>query len=199
MKNLKPTLVLTLITAIMVSLLIVTYNLTYVDTSSVITANLEQCCNEALGGEGYYIVTDWQEEGYAIAKPDNVKNMIKNSNGDIALEVVVNGYAKNGIDVLVAMNSDGTVKAVSVVSLSETPGLGTKVDSDSFLSQFVGVSSAKLSGGNSGGFYKGEPKTDDNPNAAEIDAVTSATYSSKGVIEAVNIAVSVYAELGGAK
>lgn len=199
MKNLKPTLVLTLITAAMVSLLIVTYNLTYVDTSSVITANLEQCCDEALGGDGYYIVADWQEEGYAIAKPENVKNMIRNSDGDVAIEVVTSGYAKDGIDVLVAMNSDGTVKAVSVVSLSETPGLGTKVDSEAFLSQFVGASSGKLSGGNSGGFYKGEVKADDNPDAAEIDAVTSATYSSKGVIEAVNIATSVYAELGGAK
>lgn len=199
MKNLKPTLVLTLITTIIAALLVVTYNLTYVDNSNVITSKLQECCEKSLGGDGFYIVPDWKTEGYAIDKPDNIEKMIKNSAGDIAFEVITSGYSKNGIDLLVALNADGTVKGISVISLSETPGLGSKVNDEEFLGQFIGVSAAKIAGGNGGGFYKGEQKSDENANATAIDGVTSATYSSKGVIEAVNIATSVFNEIGGAK
>ncbi len=85
---------------------------------------------------------------------------------------------------LVAMNEDGSIKAVSVVSLSETPGLGTKVQDGGFLEQYKGKSE-KLTA------VKSAPSADN-----EIQAVTGATRSSKGVTEAVNIALEVYPQLG---
>ena len=109
MKYIKPVIVLSLITTIVSALLIVTYNLTYVDTSGIITDELMEKCIELMGEGDYSIVTDWQEEGYAIAKPDNVEKLIKKTDGSLAFQIVASGYNKNGLDLLIAMNPDGTI------------------------------------------------------------------------------------------
>ena len=183
MNQFKPTIVLTAITTIVALLLVVTHTFTYVDTSGIITDKLMTACIEAMGEGEFVIVSDWQAEGYGIEKPDNVEKLIKKSDGYIAFEIITNGYSKNGLDLLVAMDSDGSVKAVSVVSVSDTPGLGTKVKDGVFLSQFSGKNIQLTA-------VKNQPKADD-----EVQAVTGATYSSKGVTEAVNIAVEVYSRL----
>lgn len=183
MKNLKPTIVLTCITTIVAILLTVTHTFTYVDTSGIITDKLMNACVETMGEGDFRIVTDWQAEGYKIAKPDNIEKMIKKSDGTVAFEIITNGYAKGGLDMLVAMNGDGSVKAISVVSLSETPGLGTKVQDSGFLAQFENKSTQLT-------VVKRAPSSD-----AEIQAVTGATRSSNGVTAAVNIALEVYPAL----
>lgn len=185
MKNLKPVIVLTAITTVIAALLIVTHNFTYVDTSDVITDKLMAACVEAMGEGDFAIVSDWKAEGYSIEKPDTVEKLIKKSDGSIAFEVITDGYSKEGIDLLIALNEDGTVKAISVVSLGETPGLGTKVNNESFLSSFYGKSAPFTA-------VKNQPSSDN-----EIQGVTGATYSSKGVAEAVNIAAEAYSEMKG--
>ena len=183
MNQFKPTIVLTAITTIVALLLIVTHSFTYVDTSGMITDKLMSACVETMGEGEFEIVADWQAEGYGIEKPDNVEKLIKKSDGSIAFEIITNGYSKNGLDLLIAMNTDGSVKAVSVVSLSETPGLGTKVQDSAFLAQFSGKTDRLA-------VVKKQPGLDN-----EIQAVTGATYSSTGVTEAVNIAIDVYSQL----
>lgn len=185
MSKFKPTVVLAAITTIVAILLVLTHELTYEDTSGVITDKLLAACVEAMGDGDYSIVTDWRESGCGMDKPDNVEKMIKKSDGSIGFEIITDGYSKNGIDVLVAMNSDGTVRAVSVVALGETPGLGTKVSGNDFLSRYVGKKGELTA-------VKNAPSGD-----LEIQAVTSATYSSKGVTKAVNIAISTYSQLKG--
>lgn len=201
MKMIKPTLVLAIITTAIAALLIVTYKATYVDTSGVITEALQKCCEETMGEGEFEIVTDWKEAGYAIEQPETVAKLIKKSDGSVAFEIVADGYEKGGLDLLIAMNPDGTVKDIAIISISETPGLGSKVQDRSFLDQFKNGDGAVIAGGSSGGLYKGDKQSDENvsENAAQVTAVTGATYSSKGVINAVNLAVSTYAEMGGAK
>lgn len=183
MNKFKPTIVLTAITTIVALLLVLTHSLTYVDTSGIITDKLMAACVEAMGEGDFAIVSDWQAEGYGIEKPDNVEKLIKKSDGSIAFEIITNGYSKNGLDLLVAMNTDGSVKAVSVVSISDTPGLGTKVQDSSFLAQFSGKTDQLTA-------VKNQPKSDN-----EIQTVTGATYSSTGVTKAANIAIDVYSQL----
>ena len=132
MNRFIPTIVLTAITTIVALLLIATHAFTYVDTSGIITDKLMSACVEAMGEGEFAIVSDWQEAGFGIEKPDNVEKLIKKSDGSIAFEIITNGYSKNGLDLLVAMNTDGSVKAVSVVSVTDTPGLGTKVQGQHF-------------------------------------------------------------------
>lgn len=181
--NFKPTIVLTCVTTIVALLLVVTHQFTYVDTSNVITDKLMSALTEVMGEGNYEIVSDWTQ--YGTEKPETIEKLIKKSDGGLAFEIITDGYSKKGIDLVVAMNTDGTVKGVSVVSLGETPGLGTKVQNDSFLSQFAGKKGEVT-------IVKNPPSTDN-----EVQGVTGATYSSRGVAKAVNIALETYGKFNG--
>ena len=185
--NLRPALVLTAVTTAVAALLTVTHDLTYVDTSGVLTEKLENKCRELMGSGSYTLIADWLEAGYDIARPDDVEKLIVKDDGSVAFEIVTSGYNKNGLDMLIAMDGSGSVAGVAVVSLTETPGLGSNVNDSGFLSLFEGISGEAV-------IVKKTPSADN-----EVEAVTGATYSSKGVAAAVNIAVRTFAEMGAGK
>ncbi|MBQ3151287.1 MAG: RnfABCDGE type electron transport complex subunit G [Clostridia bacterium] len=98
------------------------------------------------------------------------------------------GYGGD-VAIMTGVNADGTINAIEVLDVSnETPGLGSNAKKDSFKDQFsgmsgiIGVSTASKKAANS------------------IDALTGATYTSNGVTNAVNLALSLYGEIakGGA-
>ena len=182
--NIKPTIVLSAVTTIISALLIVAHNLTYVDTSGIITEKMLQKCTSLMGEAEYSIVSDWKAYGYAIDKPDSISKLIVGSNGKLAFEIIANGYNKGGLDLLVSMTADGAVDGIEVVSITETPGLGTNVNNADFLSLFGGIDSEAV-------IVKKTPAASN-----EVEAVTGATYSSKGVAAAVNTAIKTYAEMG---
>lgn len=84
------------------------------------------------------------------------------------------GY-KSKIQVMTAVNSDGSVLGVRIVNCAdESPGIGQKVGTDTaFLAQFAGQA--------------GE--------IGQLDAITGATYSSVGVQNAVNAALQMFQQL----
>ncbi len=185
--NLRPAIVLSAVTTAVSLLLIVAHNLTYKDTSGILTEKLEKKCTELMGDGKYSIVTDWVEAGYASEKPDDVSRLIVGDNGGLAFEIIADGYSKGGLDLLIAMNTDGSIKGISVVSITDTPGLGTNVNDDAFLSKFVG-------------FAEDAAIVKKTPSAVyEVEAVTGATYSSKGVANAVNTAKKIYKEMGAGR
>lgn len=75
------------------------------------------------------------------------------------------------IDMMVGADTEGKTVGVSIVSMSETPGLGSKTNDESFIGQFKGKSGTITVG-------------------AEIDAVAGATISSKAVTAGVNNALA---------
>ncbi len=87
------------------------------------------------------------------------------------VEVASAGFGGD-INLTVGYNADRSVKGVSIVSMSETPGLGTKVNDSAYLGQYAGKS--------------GELALD-----ADVDAVSGATVSSKAVLAGVNRATAV--------
>ena len=188
MSKIKPALVLAVITTLISALLIVAHNLTYVDTSGIITEKLREKCVSLMGEGEFSIMTDemWNEESYSYEKPEEIEKVIIKDDGSVAYEIVVNGYNKDGLDLLIAMNEDGSVKGISVISIAETPGLGTKVNDEAFLGNFSGKSGAVT-------IVKTAPTAEN-----EIQGVTSATYSSEGVADAVNIAIETFANTKGA-
>ena len=104
---------------------------------------------------------------------DEIKNIAVTTDGRTAVEIVADGYSKGGIDILIGFDESGAVCGIEFVSLGETPGLGSKVrDEESFRGQFIGASD------DSYGF----------------DAISGATFSSKGMKHAVDTAVKVYNE-----
>lgn len=182
--KIKPVIVLSIICTLVCALLIVTYNLTYVDTSGVITDDLRAACEKIDGEAEFVLITDRAAAGLDGDEFKEITKIVKNSDaGTFLFEVVTDGYAADGIDCVVGMTADGKVKSVQIVALGETPGLGTKINDESFLSKFSGFDSEIA-------ISKNPPKTDN-----EIQAVTGSTYSSKGLAKAVNTAVAAYKSL----
>ncbi|GAB4275099.1 MAG: RnfABCDGE type electron transport complex subunit G [Coriobacteriia bacterium] len=92
-----------------------------------------------------------------------------------AVRVEPRGYG-GPIQMAVGLESSGKVTGVSIISLKETPGLGTKVQDDEFLAQFAGWDAERM-----------------DEQIKELDAVTGATKSSNGVRKGVLAASHVYA------
>ena len=95
---------------------------------------------------------------------------------------ITNSEAYGGsIQMSVGILADGTVAGVEILSISETPGLGMNAQNDSFLGQFTGVATDAFT-------YTKTGKQADN----EIDAISSATYTTKSMTNGVNAALAAY-------
>ena len=87
----------------------------------------------------------------------------------------------------VGIATDGTVKGVEMLSISETAGLGMKADEAEFKDQFKDKQVERFS-------YTKSGETGDD----KIDAISGATITTNAVTNAVNSALVYYQnELGG--
>ena len=87
--------------------------------------------------------------------------------------------------VMIALNVDGSVANIEVLDASnETPGLGQNTARPEFTDQFRGKSKRLevIKSGNT-------------PNEDQVDAVASATVTSRAVTSAVNTAIELFGEI----
>ena len=98
-----------------------------------------------------------------------------------ALKIVASGSQGN-IEMMVGVDAEGAVTGVSIVKNSETSGIGSKVMSNEngVLDQFIGKSAAD------GTLVVGK----------NVDAISGATVSSRGVTTGVNAALAVAGVMG---
>ena len=103
-----------------------------------------------------------------------------------ALKIVASG-SQGSIEMMVGLDAEGAVTGVSVVKNSETAGIGSKVIENEpnnkgvpVLDQFIGKSAAD------GTLNVG----------SNVDAITGATVSTKGITTGVNAAIAVAGVLG---
>ena len=127
---------------------------------------------------GYHTVI----EDYADAT-GLVSKVYQGDNG-YALEVTPGGF-DNTITMMVGVANDGTVTGISVISHTETAGLGAVAAAstsagESFRGQFVGMGGS-VSVTKDGG---------------EVNAITGATITSRAVTTGVNAALACVANLG---
>ncbi len=158
----RPALTLFIISAAVTSLLALTNNITERAIKEREEQKTDEACREVLpGAQSFEEVAEGISEG-------------KDGSGNITGYVINVGEKGYGgeIRILVGITNEGTVSGVSVISHSETPGLGANAAKPSFLRQFVGVNKAELNG--------------------NIDALSGATVSSKAVTNAVNNALEKY-------
>ena len=105
-------------------------------------------------------------------------------NGEsVGYAITVSASGSQGtIEMMVGVDTEGTVTGVSIVSHSETSGIGTKVmnNEDGVLDQFKGKSAAD-----------GTPSV-----GTTVDAITGATVSTRGVTTGVNAALAAVAAMG---
>ncbi len=175
MKNkIMPSVVLTMICIVVCALLVVAYNVTYVDNTGILTDDLKSGCVSIFGDADYKILTKTDDNNQkTVLTFDIAKNIIVNSNNDnIIFEIVVKGYKKDGLDILIGIDQSKNIKGVKIVSISETPGLGTKVNNENYLSKFNDIN--------------------DLEKIKQVDSISGATYSSKGVKNAVSTALKLF-------
>lgn len=122
--------------------------------------------------EGYVIENDGEKSVFCTAAECQLNEditalyVITDADGNVLFycgAVSPMGF-KAEINMLVALNPDLSVKGVKIVSMSETSGIGTKAQSEGFLSKFVGL-------------YEDETK--------DVDTISGATKTSRPVIDAV--------------
>ena len=89
------------------------------------------------------------------------------------------GYGGD-IQITVGITSDGTVNGISILSISETAGLGMKAKEPKFYNQYKGKKAEKFVVSKDGG------------DGEQIDAISGATITSRAVTGAVNVALAYY-------
>ena len=100
-----------------------------------------------------------------------------------ALSYETNGGGFGGdIKVMVGYDiNENKLTGIQVISHKETPGIGSRVTEDQFTQKFKGVDiKVKFATKGDGG---------------DIDSITGATYSSRGVCEAIKRSVALYPEI----
>ena len=113
--------------------------------------------------------------------------LVGGENAGYAIKVVASGSQGN-IEMMVGVDAEGVVTGVSIVDNSETSGIGSKVMSNEPLSSGVGVLDQ----------FQGKSAAADGTLTVgkNVDAISGATVSSKGVTAGVNAALAVAGVLG---
>lgn len=108
-------------------------------------------------------------------------------NGEVIGYVFNNAAQGYGglIEVNLGVDINGIVTGAKPLSLSETPGIGSKVGEDNFLSRFQGKS---------GNLTLVQSETD---NAEEVETISGATTSCEAFMQAVQVSLDQYAVLTG--
>ncbi len=168
----KLVLVLTIISAASSALLAAVYS----QTKAPIAASLERRTANA----ARKVLPD------GLAAPekteiDGTTFFVAKKDGKLAA-VAVEGHSKNGyggtIALMVGIGADGRLVTFQKLLANETPGLGTKMESDAFRKPI-----------------EGRPLTTDwrvKKDGGDVDAITAATISSRAVLECIRDAIAKY-------
>ena len=120
------------------------------------------------------------------ADPSGLVSRVYQGANGYALEVIPSGY-DGAITMMVGVDLEGKVLGISVISHTETAGLGAVAAAntaagEAFRQQFIGQS--------------GQVKV--SKDGGLIDAITGATVTSRAICDGVNAALDCVAALGGA-
>ena len=162
----------------------------------------ENACREVFSdAESFEAVTDFTEEaaqavlnegGYSAASV-NACQEAKDASGTVlgyVLTVTTHEGYGGDIQFTVGVRNDGTLNGISLLSISETAGLGMRAKQDpSFLAQFNGTKTSE---------YKVVTDGTGSSSDSSIDAIGGSTVTSKAITKGVNAALAVYADLSKA-
>ena len=130
-----------------------------------------------------------EDQGFAFADPSYNALYKVTDGGELVgyyVSVCPTGF-KGAVNLLVGITTDGSVCGISVLSHSETVGIGDKIEDESFLSTLIGRKDGVT-------YKKGSDGSD-----SFADGISGATYSSKAVIVGTDVALKAYNSfVGGA-
>ena len=160
---LRLTLTLLLITGVTAALLGLVNELTEDKIDTLTREKAEKAMQEVLPAEQY-------EE--LPAEADGITAVYRADGIGYVLRVSTNGFG-GAIDMMVGVDTGGTVTGISIISHSETASLGANCTREDFRSQFVGASGAVAVTKDGG----------------QIEALTGATVTSRAVSDGVSLAL----------
>lgn len=176
---LRITLVLLSISMVVAGLLALVNRITAPVIANATEARTQAAIRKVLPGGSTRQITDFKDGSGLVSR------VYRGDNG-YAIEVNPIGF-DNAICMMVGVDPEGTVLGISIISHTESAGLGAVAAGNSsagerFRQQFEGVSGA-VSVRKDGG---------------EIDAITNATVTSRAICDGINAAIACAAELEGA-
>jgi electron transport complex protein RnfG len=159
-----------------------TYNLTYDRIEQANVAKLQDALEQVLPGEHEFSVIEGVRDalGDRSSSVTDVYVAVGQGFEGAVISASPKGYA-GPISIVVGVTPAGEISGVSVISQSETPGLGAEVTRDRFTSEFVGLSST------------GAVRV--RQDGGSIDAVTGATISSRAVASGVRDSLEAFSYL----
>ncbi len=158
----KITLPLSII-CIAVALMLAVVNALTADTIAANNAREKEAAILSIFPDGDGTELNYSPDGTEVYRVKDGESVI-----GYCVSVAENGFG-GAVNMMVGVDTAGSVCGVKIVSLSETPGIGTKVKSDGFLATFQGNQL----------FVIGE----------NFDGISGATVSSKAVVRGVNRAL----------
>ena len=174
---LRLTLTLLIITSLVAAALAAVNSVTAPIIAQLKADKVQAAIEEVLPGGGELVYT-------APNKEDVVRNVYQSETG-YAVEVMPTSGFNGAITMMVGIDTEGKVLGISVVSQTETAGLGAvcaaKTEAGQvFRGNFVGLS--------------GEVAVD--KDGGEVDSITGATITSRAICDGVNAALSCVANMG---
>lgn len=123
-------------------------------------------------------------DGAEVTEILEAKDADGNTLGYVMSVTAKEGYGGD-ITFTIGVTTEGTMTGLSVLSHSETAGLGANCTTESFQSQFVGLQGPEIA-------YSKEGASGDN----EFDAISGATITSKALTKAINAGLGFLSENG---
>ena len=129
------------------------------------------------------LVTYLDENGYSAQTIDEIMEALDDSGEILGYAFTVTTSEGYGGDIQFAMGvqNDGTLNGISILSISETAGLGMKADTDEFKDQFKNKQVEKFQ------YTKSGATADD-----EIDAISGATITTNAMTNGVNAGICAF-------
>ena len=176
-KILKNTLILTAITLIAGTALGFVYEVTKEPIAQAKEKETQEACLQVFPSADAFEVAD-------VTLTDGIDQVytVKENGTDAGYVITTtdkDGFGGN-IQITVGIKKDGTINGVSILSISETAGLGMKATEPSFYNQYVNKQADKFVVSKDGG------------DGEQIDALSGATITSRAVTGAVNAALGYY-------
>ena len=198
-KIVKNTLILSAITIVAGCLLGLVYEITKAPIAQAQENAKQEAYKTVLADAAEFTVDDTldaaaaanvlQEAGYTGDDIAGVAKALDASGAVMGYVITVTSHEGYGGDIKISVGilSDGTVKGIEMLEISETAGLGMKADEDEFKNQFKDKQVEKFS------YTKSGEDGDD-----KIDALSGATITTNAVTNAVDSALVYFQNvLGG--
>lgn len=152
-------------------------------TDDTIDANNLEAANEAKSA----VLTAAEAFEDVTLSDGSVGFIGKNAAGETVGYVFSSSASGYGgkVKVMTGFDTEGRVTGVQILEIEETPGLGMRAKTKEFLDRFLNTSTEL-------NVVKGEKSSD-----GRIEALTSATITSRAMVKAVNAARDCYNEVTG--